>query len=195
MAESNDWLSVGKIVGVQLQGNYGNPASDFERFRSWILPAVQPRGEPMEIQPRELQPPGKSLFVVQLDGIDSRSAAEALIGQGLLWCRQTTDPNLQRGISPARSVRIGSTAHVRWPCHWHGERPDQRRKRSTRTNNGRRPQKLRRSCRRYGLRRAGCCSRHHRPAGAMTHFLGHRQRPLGQASLGHFFRTQWPPHR
>ncbi|MCB4407005.1 ribosome maturation factor RimM [Synechococcus sp. MU1642] len=90
MVESEDWLSVGKIVGVQgLQGELRvNPASDFpERFTEpgprWLR---SPRGgEPTEIQLKKgRQLPGKSLFVVRFEGIDNRSAAEALVGQELL---------------------------------------------------------------------------------------------------------------
>ena len=102
MAESNDWLSVGKIVGVQgLQGELRvNPASDFpERFTApgprWLR--SRKGGEPMEIQLKKgRQLPGKSLFVVRLKGIDSRSAAETLVGQELL-CPRMTGPNWTRG--------------------------------------------------------------------------------------------------
>ena len=90
MAESDDWLSVGKIVGVQgLQGELRvNPASDFpERFTApgprWLR--SRKGGEPTEIQLKKgRQLPGKSLFVVRLEGIENRSAAEALVGQELL---------------------------------------------------------------------------------------------------------------
>ena len=90
MAESDDWLSVGKIVGVQgLQGELRvNPASDFpERFTApgprWL--GNRKGGEPTEIQLKKgRQLPGKSLFVVRLEGIDNRSAAQALVGQELL---------------------------------------------------------------------------------------------------------------
>ena len=90
MAESDDWLSVGKIVGVQgLQGELRvNPASDFpERFTTpgprWLR--SREGGEPTEIQLKKgRQLPGKALFVVRFEGIDNRSAAEALVGQELL---------------------------------------------------------------------------------------------------------------
>ena len=90
MAESDDWLSVGKIVGVQgLQGELRvNPASDFpERFTApgprWLR--SRKGGEPKEIHLKKgRQLPGKSLFVVRFEGIDNRSAAEALVGQELL---------------------------------------------------------------------------------------------------------------
>ena len=90
MAENEDWLSVGKIVGVQgLQGELRvNPASDFpERFTApgprWLRSRKE--GKPTEIQLKKgRQLPGKSLFVVRLEGIDNRSAAQALVGQELL---------------------------------------------------------------------------------------------------------------
>ena len=90
MAENDDWLSVGKIVGVQgLQGELRvNPASDFpERFMApgprWLR--SRKGGEPTEIQLKKgRQLPGKALFVVRFEGIDNRSAAEALVGQELL---------------------------------------------------------------------------------------------------------------
>jgi 16S rRNA processing protein RimM len=90
MAASNNWLSVGKIVGVQgLQGELRiNPASDFpERFTApgprWLR--SNRGGEPTEIQLKKgRQLPGKSIFVVRFDGVDNRSAAEALVGQELL---------------------------------------------------------------------------------------------------------------
>ena len=90
MAENEDWLSVGKIVGVQgLQGELRvNPASDFpERFTApgprWLR--SQKESEPKEIQLKKgRQLPGKSLFVVRFEGVDNRSAAESLVGQELL---------------------------------------------------------------------------------------------------------------
>ena len=90
MAATNDWLSVGKIVGVQgLQGELRiNPASDFpERFTApgprWLRSNTG--GDPAEIQLKKgRQLPGKSIFVVRFDGVDNRSAAEALVGQELL---------------------------------------------------------------------------------------------------------------
>ena len=90
MAEGEEWLTVGKIVGVQgLQGELRvNPASDFpERFTTpgprWLR--SRKGGEPTEIQLKKgRQLPGKSLFVVRFDGVNNRSGAEALVGQELL---------------------------------------------------------------------------------------------------------------
>jgi 16S rRNA processing protein RimM len=90
MAESEDWLIVGRFVGAQgLRGELRvNPASDFpERFTSpgsrWLRGR---KGDtPTEIQLKKgRQLPGKSLFIVRLEGVDSRDAAEALVGQELL---------------------------------------------------------------------------------------------------------------
>ena len=88
--ENDDWLNVGKIVGVQgLQGELRvNPSSDFpERFTvpgpRWLR--SRQGGEPIEIQLKKgRQLPGKSLFVVRFEGVDKRSAAEALVGSELL---------------------------------------------------------------------------------------------------------------
>ena len=89
MAESNDWLPVGKVVGVQgLKGELRiNPASEFpERFTEPGTRWLKARGK----APREIeltsgrQLPGKSVFVVRFAGIDSRDAAEALVGQTLM---------------------------------------------------------------------------------------------------------------
>jgi 16S rRNA processing protein RimM len=102
MAESDDWLSVGKIVGVQgLQGELRvNPASDFpERFTApgprWLR--SRQGGEPTEIQLKKgRQLPGKSLFVVRFEGINNRGAAEALVGQELLVSADDR-PELEEG--------------------------------------------------------------------------------------------------
>ena len=97
-----DWLTVGKIVGVQgLQGELRvNPASDFpERFTApgprWLR--NRKGGEPTEIQLKKgRQLPGKSLFVVRFEGIDNRSAAETLVGQELLVSANDR-PELEEG--------------------------------------------------------------------------------------------------
>ena len=102
MAESDDWLSVGKIVGVQgLQGELRvNPASDFpERFTApgprWLR--SRQGGEPKEIQLKKgRQLPGKSLFVVRFEGINNRGAAQALVGQELLVSADDR-PELEEG--------------------------------------------------------------------------------------------------
>lgn len=85
----NDWLAVGTVVGAQgLRGELRiNPASEFpERFTTPGTRWLQARGG----QPRAValssgrQLPGKQLFVVRFEGVNDRSAAEALVGQTLL---------------------------------------------------------------------------------------------------------------
>jgi len=94
-------LPVGQVVGVQgLRGELRvNPASDFpERFTvpgtRWL------RGRNGAVKGIELmagrQLPGKSLFVVRFEGINDRTAAEALVGQTLL-VRADDRPDLADG--------------------------------------------------------------------------------------------------
>ena len=86
-------LVVGRIVAAQgLSGELRvNPLSDFpERFTQpgprWLRRAAA--GADPEAQAVTLthgrQLPGKSLFVIRLEGIHNRNAAEALVGQELL---------------------------------------------------------------------------------------------------------------
>ena len=90
MTDSADWLMVGTVVGAQgLQGELRvNPASDFpERFTvpgsRWLRAGQD--APPVEVQlKRGRQLPGRSLFVVQFEGVNNRSAAEALVGRELL---------------------------------------------------------------------------------------------------------------
>lgn len=105
MADSEEWLeewlTVGKIVGVQgLQGELRvNPASDFpERFTVPGPRWLRSEGSaPREVQLKTgRQLPGKSLFVVRLDSIDNRDAAEALVGCD--WMVPADDrPKLEEG--------------------------------------------------------------------------------------------------
>ncbi|MEN9766079.1 MAG: ribosome maturation factor RimM [Vulcanococcus sp.] len=89
MAEEQDLLVVGKIVAAQgLRGELRvNPLSDFpERFtkpgQRWLqLRQDAPRAVTL-LGGRQL--PGKELFVIRLEGIDNRTAAEACVGQSLL---------------------------------------------------------------------------------------------------------------
>ena len=89
MAESDDWLPVGKVVAVQgLKGELRiNPASEFpERFIEPGTRWLKARGKaPKEIELKSgRQLPGKSVFVVRFAGVESRAAAEALAGQTLM---------------------------------------------------------------------------------------------------------------
>ncbi|EDY37536.1 16S rRNA processing protein RimM [Cyanobium sp. PCC 7001] len=97
----NNLLVVGKVVAAQgLRGEVRVlPMSDFpERFtrpgRRWL----QRRGaEPREVElltGRQL--PGKELFVLRLAGVESRDAAEALVGEELL-VRSDDRPRLAKG--------------------------------------------------------------------------------------------------
>ena len=94
-------LVVGKLVAPQgLKGELRVlPLSDFpERFTRAGQRWLQRRDEP----PRPValqggrQLPGKELYVVRLEGIDSREAAEALVGEQLL-VRASDRPKLARG--------------------------------------------------------------------------------------------------
>ena len=98
---NEEWLAVGKVVGAQgLRGELRvNPASDFpERFTKPGPRWLQRKGA----APQEMtltsgrQLPGRSLFIVRFKGIDSRSAAEALVGQKLL-VSSTDRPELEEG--------------------------------------------------------------------------------------------------
>jgi 16S rRNA processing protein RimM len=82
-------LEVGRIVAAQgLRGELRvNPLSDFpERFtrpgQRWL------RDRQGRVQATQLrsgrQLPGRELFVIRLEGVDDRDAAEALVGQELL---------------------------------------------------------------------------------------------------------------
>jgi 16S rRNA processing protein RimM len=95
------WLAVGKVVGVQgLGGELRiNPASDFpERFTKPGPRWLQRKGA----APREMtltsgrQLPGRSLFIVRFKGVDNRSAAEALVDQTLLVSADDR-PELEEG--------------------------------------------------------------------------------------------------
>lgn len=88
-SDTDELLLVGRLVAPQ--GLCGElrvlPLSDFpERFTRpgsrWLRP---PGGQPRPLQLLAGRPlPGKELFVVRLEGCDSREAAEALVNQELL---------------------------------------------------------------------------------------------------------------
>ena len=90
MNDNEDWLTVGKLVAPQgLSGEIRiKPLSDFpERFtkpgKRWIKETE--KNQPFEIKlisGRKL--PGKEIFVVKLEGIDNRTAAQSLIGTKLV---------------------------------------------------------------------------------------------------------------
>lgn len=99
--EAQDLMVVGRLVAAQgLRGELRVlPLSDFpERFtrvgRRWLR---RPGGaaRPVELRGGRILP-GKELFVVRLHGIDSREAAEALVGEELL-VRADDRPRLAPG--------------------------------------------------------------------------------------------------
>ncbi|MDJ1168888.1 ribosome maturation factor RimM [Roseofilum sp. BLCC_M154] len=80
----NEWIEIGHIVAAQgLDGEVRvYPDSDFpERFLEpgtrWIQPLGAKAPQPIELLEGRLIP-GKGLYVVTLDGIDTREQAEAL---------------------------------------------------------------------------------------------------------------------
>jgi 16S rRNA processing protein RimM len=88
-ADPGDLMAVGRFVAAQGMGGEVRvlPLSDFpERFtrpgERWLqAPEAKPRrGRLLSGRPL----PGKNLFVLRLEGIDDRSAAEALVGHHLL---------------------------------------------------------------------------------------------------------------
>ncbi|MFM8935530.1 MAG: ribosome maturation factor RimM [Vulcanococcus sp.] len=103
MAEElqEELLVVGRIVAAQgLQGDLRvNPLSDFpERFtrpgRRWLSQRQGPAQDVQLLSGRQL--PGKELFVIRLEGVGDRSAAEALVGRELL-VPSSDRPRLKRG--------------------------------------------------------------------------------------------------
>ena len=89
MFQEKDWLIVGKIVSAQgLDGKIRvNPSSEFpERFTKpgprWLQKFSE---EPLKITLiNGRQIPGKSIYVISLEGIHDRTSAESLIGQKVL---------------------------------------------------------------------------------------------------------------
>ena len=84
-SSAEDWLPVGQLVGAQgLRGELRlNPASDFpERFTEPGPRWLQTKGSPLKevelLEGRQL--PGKSIYVVRLEGVNNRANAEALVG-------------------------------------------------------------------------------------------------------------------
>jgi 16S rRNA processing protein RimM len=84
-----EWITVGRIVAAQgLRGEVRVlPLSDFpERFTRPGLRWLRPR----QLEPRPVRLlagralPGRELFVVRLEGVGDRSAAEAVVGAELL---------------------------------------------------------------------------------------------------------------
>ena len=89
MFTEENWLRIGKIVSAQgLEGKVRiNPSSDFpERFTDpgprWLQKTLE---EPKRINLRSGKKiPGKSIYIISLEGITDRAAAESIIGEHLL---------------------------------------------------------------------------------------------------------------
>ena len=89
MKETDKWINIGKIVAPQgLKGDIRiKPNSDFpERFtkpgKRWIQKANE---LPTEIQLKKGSIiPGKSIYVISVEGISNRNSAEKIIGWNLL---------------------------------------------------------------------------------------------------------------
>ena len=97
----DELLVVGKVVAAQgLKGELRVlPLSDFpERFTRAGQRWLQRRDQaPRAVALKGGRPlPGKELYVVRLEGVDSREAAEALVGEELL-VRASDRPKLARG--------------------------------------------------------------------------------------------------
>ena len=89
MTEKDKWMSIGEIVAPQgLKGEIRiKPSSDFpERFTKPGKRWIQKDNElPTEIKLKKgTLIPGKSIFVLSLEGISSRSSAEQIIGWKLV---------------------------------------------------------------------------------------------------------------
>ena len=98
---ADELMVVGTIVAAQgLRGELRVlPLSDFpERFTKAGARWLQRKSEPARsVQLKGgRQLPGKELYVVRLEGIDSRDAAEALVGEQLM-VRASDRPKLARG--------------------------------------------------------------------------------------------------
>jgi len=99
--QPEELMVVGKVVGAQgLKGELRIlPLSDFpERFTKpgerWLQRRKDPARAIELLSGRQL--PGKELFVVRFAGIDSREAAEALVGEELV-VKASDRPKLAKG--------------------------------------------------------------------------------------------------
>ncbi|MGB7442735.1 MAG: ribosome maturation factor RimM [Coleofasciculaceae cyanobacterium] len=105
----DDWIEIGIIVAPQgLKGELRvSPTTDFpERFEEpgqrWLQQPGATEPQPVElIQGRYI--PGKSLYVVQLEGIENRNQVEALRGSKLL-VPESDRPQLEEGEYHVRDL-------------------------------------------------------------------------------------------
>ena len=89
MTEKNKWMSIGEIVSPQgLKGDIRiKPSSDFpERFTKPGKRWIQKTDElPTEIELKKgTLIPGKSIYVLSIEGVSNRSSAEEMIGWKLV---------------------------------------------------------------------------------------------------------------
>ena len=100
MKEKDKWMSIGKIVAPQgLKGDVRiKPSSDFpERFtkpgKRWIQKANELPTEIDLIKGKLI--PGKSIYVISIEGVSSRSDVETIIGWNLVVPTDSR-PNLRK---------------------------------------------------------------------------------------------------
>ncbi len=101
MCKKTIWLTIGKIVAPQgLKGEVRvNPSTDFpDRFlkpgNRWIQEKSEPPQKIKLIKGRQI--PGKSIYVVSLEGIDNREKAKDLVGKKIL-INSIDRPKLKKG--------------------------------------------------------------------------------------------------
>ena len=89
MKKESNWLTVGKLVAPQgLHGEIRvNPSSDFpERFtkpgKRWLQQDIEKPNEVQLLSGKAI--PGKSIFIVRLQGVKDRAEAAKLIGKKML---------------------------------------------------------------------------------------------------------------
>ena len=89
MFKEEDWLRIGQIVSPQgLDGKVRiNPSSDFpERFTKpgprWLQKKLEGPKQIKLLSGRKI--PGKSIYIISLEGIVNRTDAESIIGENLL---------------------------------------------------------------------------------------------------------------
>ena len=98
MKDDNKWMSIGEIVAPQgLKGDIRiKPNSDFpERFikpgKRWIQKADELPSEIQLVKGKLL--PGKSIYIISIEGISNRNSAEKIIGWNLV-IPENSRPNM-----------------------------------------------------------------------------------------------------
>ena len=130
MIEKNKWMSIGEIVAPQgLRGDIRiKPSSDFpERFTKPGKRWIQKNNElPTEINLRKgTLIPGKSIYVLSIEGVSNRSSAEAIIGWKLV-IPANSRPNLSNdeyhyfdliGLEARKGPNTVSYTHLTLPTN------------------------------------------------------------------------------